>query len=472
MTIAFLPAGKPVDGPDDTSTAQLNQMAGGLGREIVDIAGFLEMVLDHANAQSVMLSRVQTAMTQLLADNGKAVLANAKVSAQSAQTHREVGTSVEQMRGSVGKTRSVAAWVRDLDHRIAMLEDLLITVSKNNGEITAIARQVNILAINARIEAARAGDAGRGFAVVANAINELSHSTSVAANDIAQNIVNLSKSVAGLRQEAGEISTLAGEVMGDATRTDASLQRIADSVSATFHEIRDNAKNIQSVDKTAHSLAPSFEQMSASVQNTTGDVIKATRRVNSLISMSEEIVQSTAALGGETDDSRFICYVQALAQEIITLFEAQISSGALSEDDLFDTDYSPVPDSEPQQVLTRFTDFTDKYLPALQEPAFGFDNRVAFCVAVDRNGYLPTHNMVFSQPQGDDAVWNAAHSRNRRIFDDRVGLKAGRNTAPFLLQVYRRDMGGGVFKLMKDLSTPIFVRGRHWGGLRLGYRLE
>ena len=69
-------------------------------------------------------------------------------------------------------------------------------------------------------------------------------------------------------------------------------------------------------------------------------------------------------------------------------------------------------------------------------------------------------------------MWNAANSRNRRIFDDRVGLHAGRNTAPFLLQVYRRDMGGGNFALMKDLSAPIFVRGQHWGGVRLGYRLE
>ncbi|GFE50139.1 hypothetical protein So717_18920 [Roseobacter cerasinus] len=48
-----------------------------------------------------------------------------------------------------------------------------------------------------------------------------------------------------------------------------------------------------------------------------------------------------------------------------------------------------------------------------------------------------------------------------QIFDDRVGLKAGRNTEPFLSQVFRRDMGGGAFKMMKDLSAPIFVQGHH-----------
>jgi methyl-accepting chemotaxis protein len=91
---------------------------------------------------------------------------------------------------------------------------------------------------------------------------------------------------------------------------------------------------------------------------------------------------------------------------------------------------------------------------------------------VDRNGYLPTHNLKFSQPQGDDPDWNAAHCRNRRIFNDRVGLRAGQNTKPVLLQTYRRDMGAGRFVMMKDLSAPIHIQGRHWGGLRLAYRTK
>jgi methyl-accepting chemotaxis protein len=57
------------------------------------------------------------------------------------------------------------------------------------------------------------------------------------------------------------------------------------------------------------------------------------------------------------------------------------------------------------------------------------------------------------------------------MFNDRVGLAAGRNTKPFLLQTYRRDMGGGTFALMKDVSAPVTVRGRHWGGLRVAYKV-
>ncbi len=84
---------------------------------------------------------------------------------------------------------------------------------------------------------------------------------------------------------------------------------------------------------------------------------------------------------------------------------------------------------------------------------------------------MPTHNRKFSQPQRPgDVDWNTANCRNRRIFNDRVGLAAGRNTEPFLLQTYRRDMGGGQFVMMKDISAPITVNGRHWGGLRLAIR--
>jgi methyl-accepting chemotaxis protein len=130
-----------------------------------------------------------------------------------------------------------------------------------------------------------------------------------------------------------------------------------------------------------------------------------------------------------------------------------------------------VPGSNPEQVMTRFVRLTDRLLPAIQEPILGVDPRIVFCAAVDRNGYLPTHNKIYSQPQrAGDPTWNAAHCRNRRIFSDRTGLSAGRNLKRFLVQTYRRDMGGGQFALMKDISAPIHVRGRHWGGFRIGVK--
>jgi methyl-accepting chemotaxis protein len=176
------------------------------------------------------------------------------------------------------------------------------------------------------------------------------------------------------------------------------------------------------------------------------------------------------ALGGSGEDGRMITWVQDLAGQVMQAFETAIQDRALTLEQMFDTQYNPVPGSAPEQVTTAFTTLTDAILPPIQEPVLDMDPRIVFCAAVDRNGYLPTHNLKFSQPLSDDPVWNAGNCRNRRIFDDRVGLKSGRNQKPFLLQVYRRDMGGGAFVMMKDLSAPITVQGRHWGGLRLAYK--
>ena len=70
---------------------------------------------------------------------------------------------------------------------------------------------------------------------------------------------------------------------------------------------------------------------------------------------------------------------------------------------------------------------------------------------------------------GADGIGDGVHDRGGS--GDRTGLAAGRSTRSFLLQTYRRDMGGGNFVVMKDVSAPISVRGRHWGGYRIGFRV-
>ena len=200
------------------------------------------------------------------------------------------------------------------------------------------------------------------------------------------------------------------------------------------------------------------------------DLKHADDRVARLLDLSENLIELIADSGVETSDAPLIRVVVNTAKQISAAFEAAIERGDIRLDQLMDENYREIPGTNPKQYLTAYVEFTDRILPPIQDPLQKADPRIVFCVAWAKGGYLPTHNPNYRLPQGPDPVWNNANCRNRRLFNDRAVKKAAANTKPFLLQTYRRDMGGGNFVLMKDLSSPIYVRGRHWGAFRMGFR--
>src|SRR5579885_391325 len=171
------------------------------------------------------------------------------------------------------------------------------------------------------------------------------------------------------------------------------------------------------------------------------------------------------------DNTEFIERAINTADRIAKALEDAVTARLITLDDLFDNDYVPIAGTDPQQYRTRFLDLAEKLLPRIQEPLLAADKRMVFCVTVDRNGYLPVHNMIYSQPQRPgDVLWNTANARNRRIFDDRAGLSASRVVRPYLIQNYPRNMGDRVV-MMWEVDAPIRVFGKHWGGLRTAYNL-
>ena len=168
------------------------------------------------------------------------------------------------------------------------------------------------------------------------------------------------------------------------------------------------------------------------------------------------------------DDRRFTGAAQAAAARITAALEQAVRSGELTLPTLFDQTYAPVAGSDPAQFTTSFSAHADRLVQPILDGLLGFDPGVIGAFVVDRSGYAPTHNQRVSHPQrSGDAEWNAKHSRNRRMFDDRAGLAAGRNTRDVLIQSYERDMGGGERMMIKEADAPIHVGGRHWGGFRL-----
>ncbi len=172
-----------------------------------------------------------------------------------------------------------------------------------------------------------------------------------------------------------------------------------------------------------------------------------------------------------SDNTEFITRAISTADRISRLLEEAVTQGKLSRDHLFDNNYVPIPGTDPLQHRTRFLDVIETILPDIQEPLLASDKRMVFCAAVDRNGYLPVHNKIYSHPQRPgDVIWNTANCRNRRIFDDRAGLSAGRVVRPYLIQNYPRNMGDRIV-MMWEIGAPIRVFGKQWGGFRTAYSL-
>jgi methyl-accepting chemotaxis protein len=457
---------------DVTVIRDIAAEVGTLSVSLADVSGAVEDVDRLMHSPVTTLTNLRSLADSLA--QGNEAIRDAASSARTAtvEARQTVATGQTRIDAALGDVTALANQVAALGERIETLTGALTRVARAAGDIDAIARTTNLLALNASIEAARAGAAGRGFMVVAQEVKQLSSRTQDATRQIENNLADLTREITAFADTGRAATETAAKVRREAGH----VARVMTEIDTAVLTIANRQDLITETTETATDLVTAtedgFHGIGAGVTQAAGRLSAAKASLSDLVDASERLVSSTARLGVETVDTPYIQAVQAAAAEISALFSAEVQAGRASLRDLFDHDYRPIPGTDPAQVMTAFTALTDRLLPAVQEPLLGLSTAVVFCAAVDVNGYLPTHNRKFSQPQRPgDPTWNAANCRNRRIFADRVGLAAGRNTNPFLLQSYRRDMGGGVFALMKDVSAPIFVQGRHWGGLRLAYRV-
>lgn len=459
----------------------MNLIGAQVGELSVNIADTSGMVGDV----SITLTRQADEFHQLtgevgkIADSNRTVAEASRSAVESARsTHSGLQQTTESVNGilvnAVADIKSMASNATEVTRVLNDVSGQIREIHSFSEAIRGIATQTQMLAVNAGIMAAHAGEAGRGFAVVADAVKQLADKTGNVSRDMVARLEALRGIVDKLqKQNAGneEVATAAFE---RSTEIDGELRKFSvfgQTVAGMITEIERISDPVEQTTRVCALVLDKVSSLDEQMHASSSMLSQASVKIDRLVSFSEDVIGHVAASGIETEDTPLIRRCIEAAGEVSALFEAALASGQMSMADLFDEKYMPIPGTDPVQHMTRFVAHTDRLLPPIQEAMLGFDRRVTFCAAVDRNGFLPTHNHIYSQQQSPDPVWNAGNCRNRRIFNDRTGLAAGRNTKPFLLQTYRRDMGGGNFVLMKDLSAPIMVNGRHWGGLRIGFKI-
>ncbi|GEO84334.1 chemotaxis protein [Ciceribacter naphthalenivorans] len=451
--------------------AKLANEASTLGIDLVDIAGAIQHVAGMSKRHTSTFDDVtRTALS--IAETNKNVATSLRATDETAtEARRMLGDSAARLTGAVGKIDLMVAASEEISTEIGSFSVSLGNVDKVAEEISSIARQTNLLALNAAIEAARAGEAGKGFAVVAAEIRALSLQTSQATGSIQQTLNEIRGKIKKLSDAGRGASDSALDVRETSQAMNSSFGAMEQVITRILDGSTVMARTTETVDRQCGEFVGTLNSMADEVLESDNALQNAAIRVDRVVALSETLIQLTASAGIETADSPWINAACDVAASISAAFQRGVDSGRIGLAALFDRSYRPIPGTDPVQMMAAFTEFADQVLPGILEPVLDLSDRIGFCAAVDTNGYLPTHNRKFSAPQRPgDPVWNTANCRNRRIFDDRVGLAAGRSTAPFLVQTYRRDMGGGNFVVMKDISAPITVGGRHWGGLRLAIR--
>ncbi|KQU51820.1 hypothetical protein ASG72_09955 [Bosea sp. Leaf344] len=451
---------------------------GKLGGEITDISGRIGDVTTQLEGQAQGLHRVLAAVEQVTRAN-HAIQSAAEGAQQTATIVRggleRVTVAVKEgLNAAQSDIEALSQGAQSISRALSEAVADAHAVRSSSDAIQSITREIQLLSINAGVEAARSGVAGRGFAVIAAAVKTLAEQTREATTTSAKQLDALVKTVDALARR----SEASAET---ARRASEGSQAIAQHIGQLDHFGRSVVSligDIDAISSPARESGIAFAQVSqdlarlvTGVDQSSDNLERATQRTQALVSICEGILGSIAASGVRTAQSELIETVMETAASIGALFEQAVTRGEISLAELFDEAYQPIAGTDPQQFTTRFLALTDRLLPPIQERLLTTNRRIVFCAAIDRNGFLPTHNQKYSQPQGRDPVWNNANCRNRRMFNDRTGLAAARNTKPFLLQTYRRDMGGGEFLVMEDLSAPIWVRGKHWGGFRFGLNL-
>jgi len=423
----------------------------------------LKIRLDRQVEETAQMADYTGQITETVRESSRQAADAATMAQQASQI------SAEGREALTGAIESVRVVHQQSGENLRLIQELNEKSNKIQGVTTTIqgiAEQTNLLALNAAIEAARAGDQGRGFAVVADEVRQLAGRTAQATGEVAETLQDIRTDTSLIVTRIEDLARSVEEGLVSVENVGEQLDQIRDQSDHLQQQVARIAENDQNNEQSLERVFTAIGTVRDQISESDSSVKSLAEQAATLMELAEQ-ANAAFALNSDASYHRFF-YQQAKdgADRIGQLFEQAIRDGKLTQSALFDKTRTPVPNTRPQKYSSAFDQFTDQYLPSVQEATRGSHGAVVFAIAAAPDGYVPTHNREFAHaPIGDPDV-DLVKSRSKRLFNDRTGARCGNHTQDMLLQTYRRDTG----EIMHDLSVPVYVNGRHWGGFRVGYR--
>ncbi|PKM32060.1 MAG: methyl-accepting chemotaxis protein [Gammaproteobacteria bacterium HGW-Gammaproteobacteria-12] len=273
----------------NTAVEQMRDSLQGVNRESRQLESTVQLLggqardaLDAVEQQQAQMSQIATAATQMAA-TAQSVAQSCEQAAMEAQQTREVAL------GSNQRSERTSASMRHLSSRLGdsaaalqQLRDQTQQINRVVEVIKGIAEQTNLLALNAAIEAARAGEAGRGFAVVADEVRSLSKRTQDSTQEIAQTVDNLQRVV-------GQSVTLMEEACSQADGDIGSVLAMGD-------ELQNIVDSVQRVSDRLAQIATAAEQQAATADEVSGNIQQVDQAAGQLLDGAQAVSRAAEQL--------------------------------------------------------------------------------------------------------------------------------------------------------------------------------
>ncbi len=273
------------------TSGYFNQMMAFLQEMVLEIASVSEQVLDSARLSSEHVSTVHANVTHAAERTRGTAAATEEMSATSADIARNAETAASEaekareqaeagdtaMRDLAGKAGVMESEVQRLQQSVVTIEEKGRAMEAMVGVINEIAGQTNLLALNAAIEAARAGEAGRGFAVVADEVRQLASKTQQSTSSIHELLDSNRKSSQALVSTMQQVSEAGGSMSQTVGDAEAVIGHMTESVNLMNDRVMEIAQAAREQSQASQEVARNVELMSAK-ETENADLMSASRQ--------------------------------------------------------------------------------------------------------------------------------------------------------------------------------------------------